>query len=89
MALVGTNGADILIGSAGNDVISGTDGADQLFGGLGNDILNGGLGADAMTGGGGNDTFVVDNVGDTVSEALNGGVDLVQTSLASYTWGQR
>ncbi|WP_279382137.1 calcium-binding protein, partial [Pseudomonas sp. 79_C] len=45
------------------------------------------LGADAMTGGGGNDTFVVDNVGDTVSEALNGGVDLVQTSLASYTLG--
>ncbi|MFV3338985.1 peroxidase family protein [Pseudomonas sp. NY15349] len=87
LALVGTNGADILIGSAGNDVISGLDGADQLFGGLGNDILNGGLGADAMTGGGGNDTFVVDNVGDTVSEALNGGVDLVQTSLASYTLG--
>ncbi|MCE1037109.1 heme peroxidase [Pseudomonas monteilii] len=96
LALVGTNGADILIGSAGNDVISGLDGADQLFGGLGNDvldgglgndILNGGLGADAMTGGAGNDTFVVDNVGDTVSEALNGGVDLVQTILASYTLG--
>ncbi|WP_341798259.1 MULTISPECIES: peroxidase family protein [unclassified Pseudomonas] len=87
LTLVGTNGADILIGSAGNDVISGLDGADQLFGGLGNDILDGGLGADAMTGGGGNDTFVVDNVGDTVSEALNGGVDLVQTSLASYNLG--
>ena len=87
LTLVGTNGADILIGSAGNDVISGLDGADQLFGGLGNDILNGGLGADAMNGGGGNDTFVVDNVGDTVIEALNGGVDLVQTSLASYTLG--
>ena len=84
LTLVGTNGADILIGSAGNDVISGLDGADQLFGGLGNDILDGGLGADAMNGGGGNDTFVVDNVGDTVIEALNGGVDLVQTSLASY-----
>ncbi len=87
LTLVGTNGADILIGSAGNDVISGLDGADQLFGGLGNDVLDGGLGADAMTGGGGNDTFVVDNVGDTVSEALNGGVDLVQTSLASYNLG--
>jgi Ca2+-binding RTX toxin-like protein len=93
LTLVGTNGADILIGSAGNDVISGLDGADQLFGGLGNDILdgglgndilNGGLGADVMTGGAGNDTFVVDNVGDTVIEALNGGVDLVQTSLANY-----
>ncbi|MGK0151748.1 peroxidase family protein [Pseudomonas putida] len=87
LTLVGTNGADNLIGSAGNDVISGLDGADQLFGGLGNDILNGGLGADAMNGGGGNDTFVVDNVGDTVIEALNGGVDLVQTSLASYALG--
>ncbi|MNG89211.1 Bifunctional hemolysin/adenylate cyclase precursor [compost metagenome] len=87
LTLVGTNGADILIGSAGNDVISGLDGADQLFGGLGNDLLNGGLGADAMNGGGGNDTFVVDNVGDTVIEALNGGVDMVRTSLASYTLG--
>jgi len=96
LTLVGTNGADILIGSAGNDVISGLDGADQLFGGLGNDvldgglgndILNGGLGADVMTGGAGNDTFVVDNVGDTVNEVLNGGVDLVQTSLASYNLG--
>lgn len=39
-----------------------------------------------MVGGAGDDTFVVDNLGDTVSEALNGGVDLVQTTLASYTW---
>ncbi|RCL25155.1 heme peroxidase [Pseudomonas sp. AFG_SD02_1510_Pfu_092] len=85
LTLVGTNGADILIGSAGNDVISGLDGADQLFGGLGNDLLNGGAGADRLVGGLGNDTYVVDDAGDIVVEATGAGTDTVRTTLASYT----
>ena len=32
-------------------------------------MLDGGAGADTMTGGAGNDTYVVDNAGDTVTEA--------------------
>ena len=85
--LNGLAGADQLFGGVGNDTLNGGDDADLLNGEDGNDILNGGLGADVMNGGAGNDTFVVDNVGDTVTEALNGGTDLVQTSLASYTLG--
>ncbi len=37
-----------------------------------------------MVGGVGNDIYVVDNVGDTVTEALNEGTDLVQSSV-TYT----
>ncbi|MDM9589332.1 peroxidase family protein [Pseudomonas asiatica] len=85
--LNGRGGADQLFGGDGNDILNGGNDPDSLDGGAGNDTLNGGLGADAMVGGAGNDTFVVDNLGDTVSEALNGGVDLVQTTLASYTLG--
>ena len=40
-----------------------------------------------MTGRAGNDTYVVDNAGDTVTEAANEGMDTVQTSLTSYTLG--
>jgi Ca2+-binding RTX toxin-like protein len=36
--------------------------------------------ANAMTGTTGNDTFIVDNSGDTISEAVGGGVDTVQAS---------
>ncbi len=85
--LNGLGGADQLFGGLGNDILNGGDDPDILNGDDGNDTLNGGLGADAMNGGAGNDTFVVDNAGDTVTEALNGGTDLVQTSLATYTLG--
>src|SRR6185503_16672355 len=61
-------------------------GTDTLVGRGGNDILNGGAGADTMQGGAGNDTYLVDNVGDVVTEALNEGTDLVQSSV-SFTLG--
>ncbi|WP_085663268.1 peroxidase family protein [Pseudomonas sp. B5(2017)] len=83
--LIGLNGFDQLFGGDGDDSLDGGEGNDTLDGGTGNDVLNGGLGADAMTGGAGNDTFVVDNVGDTITEVAGGGSDLVQTSLTSYS----
>src|SRR5262249_217867 len=50
-----------------------------------NNVIDGGLGADSMVGGLGNDTYIVDNVGDTISEgSATGGTDLVQSSV-SYT----
>lgn len=50
----------------------------------GNDTLNGGMGEDMMVGGSGDDFYLVDNVGDTVIEALNEGIDTVRASV-SYT----
>ncbi|OYT88665.1 MAG: hypothetical protein CFE43_21310, partial [Burkholderiales bacterium PBB3] len=52
-----------------------------LIGNSGNNTLNGGIGVDAMAGGAGNDTYVVDDSGDLVTENLNEGTDLVQTSI--------
>ncbi|MGL5628356.1 MAG: calcium-binding protein, partial [Plesiomonas shigelloides] len=82
--LNGLAGDDLLVGGAGNDTLNGGDGQDTLQGDAGNDRLDGGLGADAMAGGSGDDTYLVDHVGDLVTEALNGGTDVVQTTLGSY-----
>ncbi|MFM6289726.1 MAG: calcium-binding protein, partial [Dolichospermum sp.] len=66
--------------------LNGTSGNDILTGGDGNDTLNGGLGIDTLIGGAGNDTYIVDNILDVVTEALNGGIDLIQSSV-TYTLG--
>ena len=80
--LHGNNGADTLIGGTGNDVLNGNAGNDQLQGDEGDDRLNGGSGADVMVGGTGNDTYIVDNVGDVVTEQLGEGHDSVQSSIS-------
>ncbi|MFO1034618.1 MAG: FG-GAP-like repeat-containing protein [Hyphomicrobiales bacterium] len=67
----------------GDDTIKGTSFADVIIGDAGNDTLDGGLGADVLKGGTGNDTYIVDNAGDTVSEAGGDGIDLVK-SLVGY-----
>jgi Ca2+-binding RTX toxin-like protein len=57
-------------------VVNGTSGDDSLAGGTGNDMLIGGKG---------NDTYVVNATGDRPVEEGAEGVDLVKTTLASYT----
>ncbi|MDO3433992.1 calcium-binding protein, partial [Rhizobium sp. CBN3] len=59
----------------------------MITGGAGNDMLNGGGGADTLIGGDGNDTYIVDHVGDLVTEVADAGIDTVRTTLASYTLG--
>jgi VCBS repeat-containing protein len=75
---------NVIVGNSGNNVLSGLAGDDTLTGNVGNDTLDGGTGADIMSGGAGNDTYLVDNVGDVVTEALNAGTDLVQSGI-TYT----
>jgi Ca2+-binding RTX toxin-like protein len=48
----GGNGADVLIGSPGNDELHGGDGDDVLIGGGGQDILDGGPGDNVVINGG-------------------------------------
>jgi Ca2+-binding RTX toxin-like protein len=75
-------------GNALNNTITGGDLNDTLSGLGGNDTLVGGLGADAMTGGDGDDVYVVDDAGDTVTEAAlaTSGTDRVEASI-SYVLG--
>ena len=82
-------------GAGGNDTITGGAGSDNLFGGLGNDRLlgdegedrlDGGSGNDFLSGGNGGDTYVIDALGDVISETGSSGSDTVLASL-SHTLG--
>ena len=66
-----------------NNLLTGNAAANILSGGAGNDTLNGAAGADALVGGAGDDTYTVDNVGDTIVELADDGLDSVN-STASY-----
>ncbi|ANK84405.1 M10 family metallopeptidase [Rhizobium sp. N731] len=69
---------------SGNDSIAGNEADNTLWGNAGNDTLNGLSGNDTLIGGTGNDTYIVDNLADVVTEALNEGTDLIKTALSSY-----
>jgi Ca2+-binding RTX toxin-like protein len=71
--------AGSLTGNALNNMLSGS---------YGSDTLDGGLGADTLYGWGGNDSYIVDNVGDVVSESSTVAteIDTVQSSV-TYTLG--
>ena len=76
--LAGTAGNDQLQGFAGDDTLNGNDGNDLLYGDAGNDVLNGGNGNDVLFGGAGNDTLNGNAgndklVGGAGSDSLTGG----------------
>jgi len=59
MSIYGTNSADTLFGTSGNDIsIFGLDGNDDIYGFVGNDIIDAGKGHDTVYGGPGNDTML-------------------------------
>ncbi len=75
-----------LTGNELDNTVTGTVGNEAINGGDGNDLLNGSVGADSMAGGSGNDTYFVDNIGDTVTENPNAGIDTVHSSV-DFTLG--
>jgi hypothetical protein len=65
--IVGTEGDDVLVGTNGDDCILGLGGDDVITGGNGNDTLVGGVGNDTLSGGNGNDTILGEDGADTLS----------------------
>ncbi len=63
----GSDGADIIEGSVGNDIIYGMEGGDTLKGGLGHDWLFGQEGDDTLEGGEGSDVLMGGEGDDTLS----------------------
>ena len=89
----GTDGPDLLRGTAGNDEIRGEEGNDRLFGLAGDDRLRGDEGDDFLSGGAGNDRLRGDKGDDVLLGGegrdrfifnLQGGNDVVR----DYTDGQ-
>ena len=90
----GTNGNDVINGTAEEDFIHGNGRNDTLYGNDGNDELHGGRGADVLYGGAGDDTLRGDGGSDTFYggagvDILQGkrGNDLFDLDLASVSSG--
>lgn len=80
---IGTNAAEALAGSSGDDFLHGGAGNDTLTGSVGDDFLSDGAGSDLLTGGDGADRFILigDNQADTISD-----FDITQDSIDLSGW---
>lgn len=79
LVLAGTN----LVNGSGNSLrnsLLGNGASNILSGNAGNDSLNGGGGSDTLIGGTGSDSYFTDG-GDIIVEAVNAGIDTVQSSV--------
>jgi Ca2+-binding RTX toxin-like protein len=71
---------NLVMGTSGNDRLNG-----PLNGSTVDDYINGGAGNDTMVGGTGNDVYVVDALGDVVTEIKDAGTDTIQTTLINFS----
>ncbi|MDU9027737.1 matrixin family metalloprotease [Pseudomonas mediterranea] len=80
------NGAGVftVIGNSQDNSLVGNAFVNTLQGGAGDDTLDGRAGADILIGGAGDDIYVIDNLGDKVTELTDEGHDLIRTAV-SYT----
>ena len=79
-----TAGADLIIGTGGNNKLYGLAGFDTLLGEAGNDVLNGGKGGDHLAGGAGGDTLNGGGGNDVVTGGL--GRDLANLGAGNDTF---
>ncbi|NSX12034.1 calcium-binding protein, partial [Pseudomonas lini] len=82
------NVENVLLLGAGAFTALGNNLNNTLTGNTADNVLDGGLGADTLVGGAGNDTYVVDNIGDVISETstLAAEIDTVRSSV-TFTLG--
>ncbi|MDX2309364.1 MAG: hypothetical protein NW216_14080 [Hyphomicrobium sp.] len=69
-------------GNSAHNTLVGNGAANQLSGGEGNDTIEGGGGADTLVGGLGNDLFRISATGITITEAVGGGTDTIESSVS-------
>jgi trimeric autotransporter adhesin len=82
---IGNASSNIIIGDNIDNTLFGLEGNDTLSGNDGNDYIDGGGGDDAMSGGVGSDIFVVNTLGDTVTDT---GTDVDRViSFVTFTLG--
>jgi Ca2+-binding RTX toxin-like protein len=62
--------------------VIGSNQNDALTGNAGSNVLDGAGGGDTLTGASGDDTYIVDDIADTVVESVDGGIDLVRSSVS-------
>jgi Ca2+-binding RTX toxin-like protein len=83
----GGAGDDFVYGSSGPDTLKGGSGDDILYAGPGNDRLDGGAGADELFGQGGDDYYVVDHLGDSVTDSQGNNSGLIRVDFYKKSAG--